>query len=891
MPPYRQPTPSPPPPPIEDTASSTTGASTMAIIDRTARSGGVDADAFDGTPTTTTGTLEIPPNFVPPPPPREVATGVANLGNTCYMNAALQALAHAPELCHALDAESHLRRCPVAIRNERRRRTRAREQLRATASMPSSAGSAPVHDGGAPDDVIGACAGEEAAVQSHRRSHSASSDGSAGSGGSSKSSSTRARKGGGVPLPSCVEGSGGGDDALLLPDYEYCTLCEVERLLGRVHSRPDEAPIAVGDDVDIDQDGDYTARTRTGPSSDGGVDGVTARESGPFVPEAFVSGFMTKVAPWFRRGVQEDSHEFLRLLIDAMQTSCKGARAANGSSSLLSSRSESFAYEDEEYPFRLFRGTVESNVTCSACRSTSCKIDPIEDIGLDILPVRSDFNPQVRGGAAVGGASMSSSRSTSPASNMPLADVTQALERFISSEHLDSGYKCERCGKLGKATKTSKLASIPPILTLHLKRFRYGSAKKGSGGGGAYYQTENGGGSTSGTRSSGRSGRGSSSVPQGGDYDGSNVGPSGSAKIEGHVGFGPVLDMKPYLTPQLQQTVFQKAICRLFAVVVHSGKNSHSGHYIAYVHNVTKKEWWMMDDAKVVRSSWDEVRNAEAYMLFYRVTSHPVAMQLKSIADRKEERARRVMQEIRKREEAKKADAIKSARAAAAALQDLVEKSLDDHPKVPPSATADVPLNDVTLSDVEDSTTGVSLGKRRRPAVASGVEWARVATTLSPEYLPLFTRIQEFIAENVTFSPEFFGYITEEYHRMNSKLSIARRVRNNKRIKTLLGKGPGGVYPPEDVIGGAVDIKGGILDLFHQISIMYKNTNKGSGIESFLLPKIDSGAGTPTSADIAVKEEDDKLTSKDPAVTTEFVPSSPELTIAQDNVENYDGAL
>ena len=887
--------------------------------------GGVDADAAG---TATTG-FEIPPNFVPPPPPREVgkflpipltshfahlpisarspapppshapppyrhgislslshlsslclshppppppsnakATGVANLGNTCYMNATLQALAHAPELCHALDAECHLRRCPVALRNERRRRRHARELVRA-----SSAASSP--DGGGDAD---------ADAKGHRRSQSAGSDGSSGSGGSSESSSKRRRKGG----LSCVDGGAGGADSL--PDYEFCTLCELERLLGRVHSRPEEA--LDGDDAAADDD-DCRDAFRAPPPDGGGDCAATARD-GPFVPEAFVSGFMSKVAPWFRRGVQEDSHEFLRLLIDAMQTSCKGARAASadrGPSSSSSSKRVNNAGEDEEYPFRLFRGTVESNVTCSACRSTSTKIDPIEDIGLDILPVRSSSEgnpPQAGLSRGGGGASMSASRSTSPTTNMPLADVTQALERFISSEHLDSGYKCERCGKLGKATKTSKLASIPPILTLHLKRFRYGSGKKAGGGGGAYYQSENGGGSTSGTRSSGRSARGS--VPQAADYEGSNVGPSGSAKIEGHVGFGPVLDIKPYLTPQLQQTVFQRAICRLFAVVVHSGKNSHSGHYVAYVHNVTKKEWWMMDDAKVVRSSWDEVRNAEAYMLFYRVTSHPVAMQLKSIADRKEDRARRVMEEIRRREdaaraavEAKKAEAINAARAAAVTLQDLVEK------KTPDAMTVAAP----SPSDAEDPTAGgVPLGKRQRPAVASGEEWARLATTLSPDYLPLFTRIQEFIAENVTFSPEFFSYITEEYNRMNSKLSIARRVRNNKRMKTLLGRGPGGVYPPEDVIGGAVDIQGGILDLFHQVSIMFKNTNKGSGggMESFLLPKIDSGMATPTSADVAAKEGE-KPASKVTSVTTEFVPASPELIIPQDNVESYDGAL
>ena len=150
-------------------------------------------------------------------------------------------------------------------------------------------------------------------------------------------------------------------------------------------------------------------------------------------------------------------------------------------------------------------------------------------------------------------------------------------------------------------------------MTLHLKRFRYGTGKLAAASGDSMRSTR---------------------VNLQNDFD--NVGPSGSAKIEGHVRFDAILDMKPYLTPKLQNGVFQKALCRLFAVVCHTGKNSHSGHYVAYVHNVSKRnEWWKMDDAKVVRSSWAEVQNAEAYMLFYRVTSHPVAMQLKGVADRK----------------------------------------------------------------------------------------------------------------------------------------------------------------------------------------------------------------------------------------------------------------
>merc|ERR1719232_318606 len=243
---------------------------------------------------------------------------------------------------------------------------------------------------------------------------------------------------------------------------------------------------------------------------------------------------MSRIAPQFKLGVQEDSHEFLRLLIDAMQKSC---------------------LEKKSYPFHLFRGTIESCIVCQQCKSITKKCDPIEDLGLEAV--------------SCGGG---------------LGDVNMAMEILTREETLEE-YKCDSCNQVGYATKQTKLASIPPVLTLHLKRFRYGGLQSNyanSSMNGFVNRRAN-----------------------------PNHHSTGSAKIEGHVRFEQIFDLLPFVTPQLKQSR-RTMCCRLFAVIVHSGKNSHSGHYLAYVRNISKNEWWKMDDARICRVAPSEVMEAEA---------------------------------------------------------------------------------------------------------------------------------------------------------------------------------------------------------------------------------------------------------------------------------------
>jgi len=579
---------------------------------------------------------------------REVAKGVANLGNTCYMNAVLQALAHAPELCLAMDCEPHRVICPIASKNTKRRKKKEEEEMMKKKSQEKGGESVKKEE---------TKEKEEAAVSS-----------------STTHKGKKSKKGKGSRSPPREESEAAKDP---FANDMFCALCEVERHLELVHG--------------TQQDAEPKVNTAS--------------------PTNFVNGFMSEVAPWFKRGVQEDSHEFLRLLIEAMQKS---------SSSAVVTKEES---RDQSYPFKLFRGTVESNVKCSSCNAVSSTLDPYEDITLDVTP---------------------------QGNNSALADVTSALERFIRAERLDAAYKCESCGKLGRATKQSSLHTIPPILTLHLKRFRYGSTNNAS--------------SVLDDASSSRRRRGANdsaldSLP--------HTGKSGAAKIEGHISFGQILDIRPYLTKTLQDK-HRTMLCRLFAIVVHTGKNSHSGHYLAYVRNVAKNEWWRMDDARVSRATQQQVMTAEAYMLFYRVVDHPVAQGLRNKVKLKQEKELKEQQQLKEAQEKQQAAAPSTPKESSTAPSPAAATTSQTGAN---NSDTKENKNDSTKTDSNNNTTSRKRKRRELPQYKTGEEWARANTkllhpsstsspsnsTLSPKVLlAVMKQTKEFIAENLEFKLDNF---------------------------------------------------------------------------------------------------------------------------------------
>ncbi|PLW54392.1 hypothetical protein PCANC_04794 [Puccinia coronata f. sp. avenae] len=145
---------------------------------------------------------------------------------------------------------------------------------------------------------------------------------------------------------------------------------------------------------------------------------------------------LSKFAPTMRGGRQEDAHEFLRLLVEAMQ---------NGA---LQGRAERAKQKQKESTFvhRMFGGKLRSRVVCEHCNTPSDTFDNFLDLSLDISQANS---------------------------------VTSALKAYHKFDRLRGAnqYKCDTCKCLRDAKKSMSVFSAPPILTLHLKRFNFRGRK------------------------------------------------------------------------------------------------------------------------------------------------------------------------------------------------------------------------------------------------------------------------------------------------------------------------------------------------------------------------------------------------------------------------------
>ncbi|MED6220719.1 hypothetical protein PIB30_047534 [Stylosanthes scabra] len=142
--------------------------------------------------------------------------------------------------------------------------------------------------------------------------------------------------------------------------------------------------------------------------------------------------------------------------------------------------------------------------------------------------------------------------------------LSSALESFTNVEKIDAKFKCDSCKEEVSMEKQIMLDQTPSIAAFHLKRFK---------------------------------------------TDGTYV-----EKIDKHVNFPLELDLMPYTISTQNNNAPLKY--ELYAVVVHIGFSSTSGHYFSFVRSAPDT-WHKLDDSKVTMVSEESVLSEEAYILFY----------------------------------------------------------------------------------------------------------------------------------------------------------------------------------------------------------------------------------------------------------------------------------
>ncbi|KAJ8532448.1 hypothetical protein K7X08_012371 [Anisodus acutangulus] len=142
-----------------------------------------------------------------------------------------------------------------------------------------------------------------------------------------------------------------------------------------------------------------------------------------------------------------------------------------------------------------------------------------------------------------------------------------ALESFTRVEKIDDPeikFSCEKCKAQVSIEKQLLLDKAPSVAAFHLKRF---------------------------------------------ENDGSFV-----EKVDKHVSFPLELDLLPYTDNN--QINNEEMKYDLYAVIVHIGFSSCSGHYYSFVRSAPD-EWYKFDDSEVFRVDKDLVLAEEAYIMFY----------------------------------------------------------------------------------------------------------------------------------------------------------------------------------------------------------------------------------------------------------------------------------
>lgn len=271
-------------------------------------------------------------------------------------------------------------------------------------------------------------------------------------------------------------------------------------------------------------------------------------------PSAFL-GSISKRYKEFKRLRQQDSHDFLRLLFNALDDEHK---------SIHGKEKERIKALHQEF----FSGKQHSKVVCKACKNVTKVEEAFMDLSLAIPSLDDEVDGLIKQMRSL------STEDLAQNDDLSLTDLLHFWSRPVQLAN-ENAFACENCAKIESeksegtgnnyiyrpATLQFALKEVPPCLIIHLQRFSVtGVGKRG-------------------VRLS---------------------------KNHTHIAIPTELDLSKF---------GGTGIYRLTAMVIHEGSSVDSGHYVAVV-RYGEDDWWHASDTSVRRLQ-GTLSNYNPYLLFY----------------------------------------------------------------------------------------------------------------------------------------------------------------------------------------------------------------------------------------------------------------------------------
>ncbi|RNA25626.1 ubiquitin carboxyl-terminal hydrolase 8 isoform X2 [Brachionus plicatilis] len=245
----------------------------------------------------------------------------------------------------------------------------------------------------------------------------------------------------------------------------------------------------------------------------------------------------------FKSNEQQDAQEFLLFLLDGLHEDLNRVRIRPKISTQDDENCESpdKAWKDHlsmnnSIIVDLFQGQFRSTVTCSTCGKKSVKFDAFMYLTLPIFTSKCNLH--------------------------------ECLDLFLRSENMsgESKWKCPNCKQYRDATKKIDIWKLPPLLIIHLKRFKYEGVWRDKITSNVDYPIEN-------------------------------------------------LDLNRFLTGPTVSGVSNNY--RLYGITNHIG-TMDGGHYISMCRHLEMDRWVKYDDSDVKElSSTSALKSPASYILFY----------------------------------------------------------------------------------------------------------------------------------------------------------------------------------------------------------------------------------------------------------------------------------